>query len=247
MKSICKQCGEEKKSLGRHWVTSRNCSYPDLSEEIKNITEGVLMGDGNISHIKEDKNSYFRVSNSNLEYLYFLLNIYGNLVNRLEVRMRAEELVERNIKNGFIDEEPEEIYGNQYNLVTISHPYFNSLTEWYSSGRKRWPSELCFTPMKLKMLYCCDGGLRWSNRASANIQITLANEIDRKEYLRKIFNDIGISVSFNAKYLYLDNQNTEKFFEYIGGSVRGMEYKWCYRDKEKYKKYKSICKGEPIN
>lgn len=242
MRSVCLQCGNEYKGLGRHWFLDSECDYPDISQRIKDIFEGVLMGDGNLYCRNGNGNSRFRISNSNVDFLYYLMDIFGNLVSQITVENHADELFDRNdcIENPMFDITHVENYSPEVKLDTVSHPYFNELNKWYSETGKVWPEDLKMTPLKLKMWYCCDGNIKWTNSKEPKgcIQITCSEQYNRKSYLKRLFSDLDIQISFNSSYIYADVENSKKIFNIMGNPPPGMEYKWCYDNKKEYQKLK---------
>jgi hypothetical protein len=79
--------------------------------------------------------------------------------------------------------------------------------------------------MVLKMWYISDGSLQ-----NGGPILTVWNESDRHEFILSLFEDIGLSVTWQNSNndVYIRKKSQDDFFDYIGEPVPGFEYKWNY-------------------
>jgi hypothetical protein len=164
------------------------------------------MGDGNIDWHNEG-HARFRVGMTNKLFLKWVAKELYNIVNSTGLSLQDEE------------------HGNcedYYMLRTISHPYFDKLKDWYSTGEKVLPIETP-SPLELKMWYVADGG-RMKDRPF----IRADSQSDNIEKLSKAVNSIGIDTTVvdKGRQLNVLNEDRDRFFEYMGAPVPGFEYKW---------------------
>lgn len=166
------------------------------------------MGDGNID--QTDGHCRFRVGMVNYKFLSWVAYELYNFVNLPAVRLQDEA--------GYRGGEREDYYM----LRTISHPYFDSLREWYTDNGKKIPLEKP-TPLELKMWYVADGGTM-----DGRPFIRIDSQKEQVKALQKAISKTGIKPSIvdQGKQLNILNDDRNKFFEYIGAPVPGFEYKW---------------------
>ena len=197
---LCPNCDREWEAIGKHF---RGCGYPDLSDKQKDIMIGCLMGDGTIDNRNiESKNPRFTLANTNEAYAYEVHKKLQPFANITKVERKRRDI---------------------YN-VRVVHPWVENLTDWYSTGEKVFP-ELSLNPTILKHWYCCDGCKKMGKGGSWCFHISMKNEVDRQENIRRMFNELGISISFYRYCLYTRNGDY-KPYQIMGEPPKGMEYKW---------------------
>lgn len=235
---VCEACGNEYERIGHHWAAKTE-HRPNLMDKQKEILTGIVMGDG---WINEGVSCNLSCSMTTKEYLQYIDNIMGILSTGVRLKSTAKESCEHAIEVGTLGSGGgEEDYSDIYRLRTRTHPFFDELRNWYSTGSKTFPEDLELTPSILKHWFVCDGC--WNNNGSYDyITIGVSNEYDNKEKLNSYFDDIGIEIgSFNtgtreddSKFMNLifNRDSTDKFFEYIGRPVPGFEYKFPERNGE---------------
>lgn len=204
----CHSCGGLYRQLGKHVSQHKDCSYPKISDDNKEMFKGLLMGDGCIGN--RDGVPYFVVSFSGNERAIDHIKQKVNIPCRKDVR-----------------ETEDENHRTIYVCRTLAHTWFSELSSWYSSGEKRYPNSIQLTPTVLKMWYVTDGGF------NTNPRITCWNESSRKEMIIEKFNDIGIDANWRQsnKTVSIVGEDVEYFFEYMGEPLPGFEYKWPDRYK----------------
>lgn len=203
---ICPSCGSDYKGilgLSTH-IGKSDCELPDLTRPEKNIAIGVLMGDGTINR------GSLQMQNTNKRYVMWLKSQFETV----------------NVNVSYADSRGENL-SPIWTLNTSAHEYFKGMESWYNSGQKRYPDDLSLTPIILNNWYSCDGGIV-NNGYSARIYCK--NEIDRVDFLYRIFDDIDIypTIYTSDSRCEIDFRSDEKskLFDYMGSPLPGMSYKW---------------------
>lgn len=225
----CPNCGNTYENVGKHWVASKDCDRPELTEKQMEIAKGLLMGDGNIS--TSDGNPRLRTNMTNKKYLEYLDSKFGCLSNGAKFAKSAEECASIHRKSGFNKNAKEKNYSDVYSWSSSRHTGLKGLAEWYSSGEKKIPEGLTLTPTILKNWYVCDGHF-YDDRGHHYISIAIYNERENTDKIDKIFESSGLPKPSNysrgkrscdAEFTV---EQTEKLFSYMGEPVNGFEYKW---------------------
>jgi hypothetical protein len=120
--SICPDCGGEFQVLAGHW-SHNNSHRPELTTEQKEITTGLLMGDGYINNA--GKNYRLEIKTISENYLKYLDNIFGCLGSGVKLKQKAVEKAKKNRESGFDSNAKEENYSDIYIFSTRCHPKFN--------------------------------------------------------------------------------------------------------------------------
>lgn len=128
-----------------------------------------------------------------------------------------------------------------YQLNTRTHSDFNVFRTWRESCGTVFPRDLSVTPVTLKSWYVSDGGLQWSSDTSI-VKFTSKNESGRPEAIIGSLEKHGFSASNSGEIFYLKTNDTKHFFDLIGDPVPGFEYKWAWRDRDRYKRLKEECR-----
>lgn len=231
----CHDCGIRYKRLGSHWCSS-DCDYEPISNENLNILKGILMGDGYVASGKgKDSNSYMVIKMTNKKYLEYIFEKLGNISASLYLDKTAKENAKEKRNSGFRVNAKAKNYQDLYHLQTRSHPVFNELRDWYSSGSKKFPENLKLTSKMLKHWFVCDGSFD-----GYRVSIALSNESGNERKINNYLNNIGLD---KPKWSYRKNSegdeivtidytsdNVEDFFNFIGEPVPGFEYKWPDRN-----------------
>jgi hypothetical protein len=226
---LCEQCGNGYEQVGVHWAGPKDCSYPSLSENKKEILIGLLMGDGTI-HKKSKKNQYIATMMISPNYLQYVDNELGWLSTGVSFHRSAKENAETNRKSGFSSNAKEKNYSDIYRHRTRTHPFITSLTDWYSSGKKVWPEDIELTPTVLKHWYCGDG--HHDNKKSNRIIISMSNEVENTEKVSNYFQNVGLPKpnNYNIGNGFCNAcwtvEGSHKLWNYIGNPLPDFEYKW---------------------
>jgi len=201
----CDDCGGLFTDIGNH-ISGSSCQFRKIPNKEKEIYTGILLGDGCISgreHIP-----WFTVSMSGESGREFTKWLQNNISIKNTRSMRELE---------------SNTHKDVYTLRTQSHTYFDNLSSWYESGKKKFPKELYLTPTILKMWYICDGTL-----SNDGPKITCWNESNRSNFIVSLFDDVGLSVTWQSgnNDVYIRKESQKDFFNYIGSPPPGFEYKW---------------------
>jgi hypothetical protein len=222
----CRNCNQEYKNIGMHWAKS-SCDYPEFSDRQREIATGVLMGDGCIN--RSSTNPFLLVEMTNYQFLSWLECEFQELCTGVQLRFTAEESAKRNRDSGFRPNASAEDYKDKYLWQTRSLPCLNSLSDWYSSGEKRFPETLTLTPLITRCWYVRDGSLDNADKSRRpRAKIRCDNESDRRDFLSRLFSDIGLDPTVSDRgEIRFGADSTEAFFDWIGWDpVHGFDYKW---------------------
>jgi hypothetical protein len=199
------------------------------------------MGDATIHDPPSAANPRIEVHNINYRFLHWIDGQLGRLSNGVTRRRTSEEIRETN-KSASMERFSSVDYEirDQYILTTRRHPELQEYAEWYAGEQKRFPSDLRLTPVILKTWYVCDGNLIWGSKGHTRPQVWISaeNESDRTEYITGLFDSEPVSPTFREGRLMLTTDETEWFFQYVGDSLPGFEYKFATESREIYRELK---------
>jgi len=218
MKDNCPNCGNEYEALAMHWSKSKDCDYPEFPQELKEITTGLLMGDGCL--YRNCQNPVLAVKCVEEEYLHELSEIFGAFGNSVKMTNTGEKQKEYSTGSKFASDNPE--YRDVYRWLSKSHPWYHELAEWYSTGEKVWPSEIEMTPRVLKHWYAGDGDLHEGNY----IRISSINENDLEKISSYFIHSNLPEPNRTGDRFYWSVDDSKELFEYMGKPPSGYEYKW---------------------
>lgn len=220
---------------------SSDCSFPPLDPVHHELLTGLLMGDATIHYPPSAANPRIEVHNINYRFLHWIDEQLGRLSNGVTRRRTSDEIRETN-KSASLERFSSVDYEirDQYVLTTRRHPELHEYAEWYAGEQKRFPPDLRLTPVILKTWYVCDGHLIWGSKGHTRPQVWISadNESDRTGYITGLFDSKPISPTFSEGRLMLTSDETEWFFEYVGDSLPGFEYKFVTESKEMYRDMK---------
>lgn len=220
----CPNCDSDTdyERIGTHWTLS--CEHPQFTDRQWELIAGTLMGDGTVVQNEQNKYPIFKLAMTTREFLEWFDDEMGILSTGVSLFETGSDNASRAKKTGFTTTVNEENYNDMYVCRSRTLPDLVPFREWYRSGEKRFPDRLELTPLVAKLWYCCDGYSKQTNPPVATLGV--ANEIDRKEYLRNLFDDAGFSITFDDKSVVLSTDESRRFFDWIGDPLPGFEYKW---------------------
>jgi len=214
----CPNCSGTYDSIGRHWTRSKDCEHPPLSQRQKDVSIGLLMGDGTL--YRRFKNAKLACKMTNKEYLEQLENIFGCFSVQSKLDERGEDRSPDG--NGVVSDNP--TYQNVYRWFSRAHPWFNTLRSWYTDSGKVWPRDIELTPTVLKHWYVGDGGLK----DDGIIRISTVNECENREKIAQYFTNANLPQPQwpeKTRFSFSVDESKE-LFNYMGKPLRGFEYKW---------------------
>ena len=224
----CNSCGNEYKNVTLHWVKS-DCEKPDLSDYQKELITGIVMGDGSVANPNTADNPTLRVKMINEEFLSWLDSELGWLSNGYTLTQTAEEAAEENRRSGFSPNARAENYHDKYTLRTKGIDELNRWRDWYGENGKVFPEDINPTETVMKMWYVCDGALEKYNK-TPHISISANNERNNEDKIKSLFTEIGVSPVVNESTrswsIRLSQEDSKKFFDYIGDPPDGFRRKW---------------------
>lgn len=230
----CKSCGRFFEDISQHLSLS-DCDYIPLNEYQLEVATGFLMGDGSLNYRNKEKPS-LQCNMTNKEYLLYLNRVvFENIGLRVYKYLSPKEAAEKDINSGFNKKADEKNYSTVYRFETMAHPSLSHFSDWYSTGKKVWSSDIELTPTVLKHWYVGDGHYDTHGRCD-RIEIGISNEMQNKEKVETLFSDVGLEISNWVEYQQNDghwnveiafsNSETDKIFDYMGEPLPGFEYKW---------------------
>lgn len=228
MKEVCPECGKEFQVISQHWRHNES-HCPEFTGEQLDILRGVLLGDGSIGK-PNATNPMISVGNTNIQFLEHLSEIMGILSTAIRV-----------------NKEPEGNSSPFYSVKTKHHPQLENVYErWIDETGKHIPTnQISFNKEVMKYWYACDGGLSWRKNGSGNwyadASIHVVTEINQVEDIsRQISNDLEPNVYKNngeSRISYVSSE-ADKFLEWLGEPIPGMDYKWETDSRERYNSLK---------
>lgn len=206
---VCPGCDTGFEFLGTHWRYYSD-HRPKLSDRQKEISLGLMLGDGGINRHHSPNLQCNMVTPSFLRWVDEEMGIFGTGVTLTEEKSE---------------------YPDVYRWSSRVHPFFEGLSEWYSSGEKRFPGSLQLSPLILKVWFCGDGNKSVEPRENRGecrpvFRIASRNEIHREGFLKGLFSDIGVEPTITGGYIQFGVDDSERLWEYIGDPLPGFEYKW---------------------
>jgi len=229
MGDVCSQCGTEYQIIASHWSRG-SCEYPSFTDHQREIITGLLMGDGSINR-RNNKNPRIQCNMISPNYLKYIDGEFGVFGNGVSLAKTAEENAKHSRNSGFRPNAKKENYSDVYRWQSMSHPELQKFADWYSTGKKVWPSDIELTPTVLKHWYCGDG--HWNNSETNNyIVISMANEVENTDKVNKMFENVGLPSpnNYNTSGIKCDAvftaEQSKELWEYMGEPLPDFEYKW---------------------
>lgn len=225
--NMCPKCDNYFSRLSNHWSS---CGEPKLSEKQKNIITGAVMSDATVSSngsvtMYSSNKPFLQWINKELEFMS-----YGVSVNDL-----GEDRHKRNIKSGF-DTNRNADYKDVYRLSCPIHSFTKQMRKLYKENGKELHS-IELNPEIVKIWYCGDGGLNWSDDKYAYPEIRAVSQSKYDSELKNMFSHFSfdVKVSNGNIRIYSD---ADDFLSSVGPAPKGMEYKWSNGDRDIYRRLK---------
>ena len=188
-----KRAGIKIRSLKESKLLKANRIF--ISEGIKELVEGLLLGDGSINYSPSKKSFCYRHTDKHESYLVFLMKRF----NKLNIDCLG-------------------IYEDKKGYYHFSTKYYRDFLffrkKWYPKNKKIIPLDIKITPTMLKFWYIGDGSF---DKKSSSFKITIAN--DRKNVNRDILikelKRIGLKISVYSDSFFIRKESWELFFKYM--------------------------------
>lgn len=196
----------------------------DITDEMYQILDGAMLGDGYLGISKNGVNAFFRYcskSYQHVEYVTRKFMKYGNI-------SEADRYDKRTGK-----------YNHTVSYYSHASPTFTQVqNRWYVDRIKHIPKDLVLTPLVCKIWYIGDGSLRNSNRSNTQDIVFATNCFELNEIETIIIPQLE---QFEAKIYPIGKgqytvrigkkKNVRKFLEYIGECpFDDYAYKWDVKD-----------------
>lgn len=220
----CPECGNLYPKLGSHWRWNSD-HRPNIDDRQHEILTGLLMGDGTV---QREGNPNMKCRMTTPEFLEWIDEEMGILGCGVKFEMSAEESARNSRERKLNFDAHEDDYSDVYIWSSRNHPDFSQYSDWYSTGRKRFPDDLELTPLIMKVWFCGDGSLRSDDRTNSRpyLSIAASNEEDRREFLFGLFSEQPAIPKWTSGSVYFSVDDSEYLWEYMGDPLPGFEYKW---------------------
>jgi len=184
-------------------------NHVELTDELCEFLDGLLLGDGNI-HPRHAGAAY-QHRDSNIEYLEWLsgkLEEFG-----LERSGKIYEYEQRGLPDG---------HYKTKDYIELNEFY----RRWYDDGGKKTiPEDLDLTPTVLMNWYVGDGSLK----ETAYLSVIKKQLREGLSLLTEKLEEVGIESTINSLGIRVRNKSLDHFFEYILSD--GVEIPPCYEYK----------------
>lgn len=228
----CPYCGRWYSGLTIHWAKSR-CPYPQMTERKDDLVKGLMCGDGGLN--MGNNNSMVEVSMTNKTFLQWLHEQLGWVSTNVVMDNTSVQ------SWGGISSCDVTKHHDVYGLYTRRLPQFGEYEHWYEGDGITFPEDLSLTPLAMKMWYISDGGLMWDQCSHATVLFTSSNEKDHPDAITRVFEKHGITIGHSGKNFRVPAGEVELFFDLVGEAPPGFEYKWAWRDRDRYDRLKREC------
>lgn len=233
----CLDCNCHYGSISKHWAQS-SCSQNVVSDKQKEILKGHLMGDATLVN-RDYSSPHMKWVMNNESYMEWIDVQLGWLSNGHSLKLTSEEASAK-LDQGIFSAGSSHDAKALFKGTTCGHEWLNNLN-WYKSGEKIFPEDLKLTRTAVKVWYCDDGGLKWSEGASnALAHIHISSQPQALEHLKTEFkrHGIGCTIRSNNDGLTFPVEETQKLLNWMGEPPKGMEYKWQNTSKAQYNELK---------
>lgn len=194
-----------------------------FTEEQKQVLNGALLGDGNLSIHKNGKNACFSYCSKSLQHVEYVANFFCDYWSGEKITTTS-----------YYDQRTEKIY-TQSKVRTYTNESFTEIYEkWYKDKIKIIPEDLILTPLTCLIWYIGDGGICHSKRGE-NIKISthcFSKEQQEKILLPQLeqFCPSLMHVKDDQYCIYIPHKNEEEFLKYIGKCpFEDYNYKWSIK------------------
>jgi len=199
----CHSCRQEYNSLAQHWAKS-DCSYPPLSDGMREAVKGLLVGDGSVdgrAHARVELQSVRR------EHVLFCHRQLGPL------------------SHGVTRTERPDTDGPLYRLRTHAHPDLDRYWRW-SEGI---PEGVTLSRRGARLWYACDGTIEFGGRAINPKIAVRAVGGDRRATVARLLREfpIPLDVRENAGRVTVVSEAVPRLLRYLGPPTPASTHKWC--------------------
>ncbi len=203
-----------------------------LTEKIKNIIEGCLLGDGSLIISKNGKNPYFSYRSKNKDHVEYVFDFFRDFCNYNEVKVGS-----------YLDERTNKVYTSYYFITKCAEDFLPIYNKWYGEGEKNViPEDLVLDNIKCLLWYLGDGGISRSSRTEYIKFATNCFDFDslQKTIIPQLAEyDAKIYLSDNQPIILLPRRRCKDFLYFIGSCpVESYQYKWNLTE-YKNKKYEN--------
>lgn len=225
----CPNCCNSYQSISHHW---RYCGYPELSEKQHKLVQGGLLSDGTISYSDTERSGkgVFRIYNTNRKFLEWFDNEMGVFTTGVRINRTGEDKHRDNIASGF-DTERDANYADLYCVSSRSLPIFEEMYDAWYDGSRHIPADFELSPTAAKVWYAGDGNLNWDGDSRGYVEIGCSS-FD-KQVVESLISEKGFNCSVTNGRLRIWSDG-DRFLQWIGSAVSGMQYKWENTNRNKY-------------
>lgn len=201
-----------------------------MNDELRDIVDGIVIGDGNISPNHNTKVARLSISGSHKDFISYC--------RRLLMPYSPSELSFRDGEKGI----------GTWNTTTKHHPdIYKMYVRWYPNDKKDVPEDIVLSPTVILLWYLGDGSLSSVNDNNSRSLYFATNSFRRESIeniLVKKLKEIGIVTSriTSDNRLFIDTKSMPRILEYMGGEspVQSYSYKFDIEDWRKMKSMKEV-------
>jgi len=192
-----------------------------LTDEQKEIIDGILLGDGCLYIPKNGKNASLRFLAKNKDHVEYIFKYFKDFCNFDDIKSRK-----------YFDKRTSKIYQSYYFFTKSKIDFTEIYYKWYKNGKKRLvPKNIILSKKILLTWYIDDGCLHKDGRLS------LSTDCFDEESVKNLVSKLS---NFSAKYEIRKNNSikiiiprikSKDFLNFIGKCpIKSYDYKWNVKD-----------------
>lgn len=202
----CPACGESFDNIGNHFARS-TCGFPALVDEQHEVIQGLLLG-GAVLHTRYANPSLVATTR------------YPGLA-----LWTADQL---GWLTSSVRRIPLDGGGRTFEVLTRSHPELERYTQWFGDGEMRPPtSSLRLSRRVARTWFAYSASVAWSNTHESRETQFSAKTEPRRTWVRELLERLGCDPTYRDPCWYVTRAETHDLFEWFGGPVPGVEFKWA--------------------
>lgn len=210
--SQCPDCRVEYERLASHWThPASDCTAPAVGDDQREVLDGLMLAGATVAG--NGTNRHLRIGTTNERLAEWTAEQLGWLCQSVRP---VDDL--------------EDDHNTIYRLRTVAHPGLNRYERWSklpdSDGRSP-PPTFGLTRRAGRVWWAFAGGLEWAGADGTQRRGAFsALHDDRAIWIGRILDQTGVDTVRVDKRVRLEPTDLERWLEWTGGPVPGVEYKW---------------------
>lgn len=182
--------------LNKQKDKSRKEHHVEITKELKEFLDGLLLGDGNLTIGKGSKGAYYSHGDKNFDYIKWLSNKFRDF--------GIKQCGKITILNKIV-----------YRYKTLTYIEFNKITkEWYPNGKKQISKNLIVTPTILRNWYIGDGN--FSDSPIINSKLFSFEDLKRiANQIRRLGIKLTLRQFKDRKRIRISKKSEKRFLAYL--------------------------------